>query len=68
MKTVSWGSETLAHLGPKLWSIIPEDMKQILLSKFTQKIRKWRPENALVDYAKRTSRVLDSFPSVMPHD
>ena len=42
VKTVSWGTETLAHLG--LWSIVPDDMKKISLSKFTQKIRKWRPE------------------------
>ena len=44
VKTVSWGTETLAHLGPKLWTIIPEDMKSFSLSKFTQKIRKWRPK------------------------
>ena len=33
VKTSSWGLETLAQLGPKIWSIIPEDMKK-LLSKF----------------------------------
>ena len=44
VKTVSWGTETIAHLGPKVWSIIPDDMKKFSLSKFTQKIRKWRPE------------------------
>ena len=43
VKTVSWGSETLAHLGPKIWSIIPNDMKKFSLSKFTKKIRKWKP-------------------------
>ena len=43
VKTVSWGTETLAHLGPKIWSIVPNDMKNFSLSKFTQKIRKWKP-------------------------
>ena len=43
VKTVSWGAETLAHLGPKIWSIVPNDMKKFSLSKFTKKIRKWKP-------------------------
>ena len=43
VKTVSWGSETLYHLGPKIWSIVPNDMKKFSLSKFTKKIRKWKP-------------------------
>ena len=38
VKTVSWGTETLAHLGPKIWSIVPSDMKKFSLSKFTKKI------------------------------
>ena len=43
VKTVSWGTETLAHLGPKIWSIVPNDMKKFSLSKFTKKIRMWKP-------------------------
>ena len=43
VKTVSWGTETLAHLGPKIWEIVPNDMKKFSLSKFTKKIRKWKP-------------------------
>ena len=44
VKTVSNGTETLAYLAPKIWSIVPTDMKKFSLSKFTKKIRKWRPE------------------------
>ena len=44
VKTVSWGTETLAHLAPKIWSSIPDDLKKFSLSKFTEKIRKWKPE------------------------
>lgn len=44
VKTVSYGSETLAHLGPKIWSIVPNDMKKFSLSKFTKKVRKWKPQ------------------------
>ena len=43
VKTVYRGTETLIHLGPKIWTIIPNDIKQYSLSKFTQKIRKWKP-------------------------
>ena len=44
VRTVSWGNETLAHLGPKIWSLIPSDMKKFSLSKFTKRIRKWVPD------------------------
>ena len=44
VKTVSWGTETLAHLGPTIWSIVPKDLKKSSLSKFTTKIRKWKPD------------------------
>ena len=43
VKTVYWGTETLAHLGPRIWSIIPTDMKKLSLSKFTNQIRTWKP-------------------------
>ena len=43
VKTVNHGTETLIHLGPKIWSMIPEDMKKYSLSKFMKKIRKWKP-------------------------
>ena len=42
IKTVNHGSETLAHLGPKIWSLVPADWKNFSLSKFSKKIRKWR--------------------------
>ena len=44
VKSVRNGTETLAHIGPKIWSIIPNDIKKFSLSKFTKKIRKWKPD------------------------
>ena len=41
-RTVNHGTETLAYLGPKIWSLIPEDWKQLSLSKFSKKIKTWR--------------------------
>ena len=37
-------TETLAHLGPKIWSIVPNVMKQLSMSKFVKQIRKWKPD------------------------
>ena len=45
VKSVYPGTETLIHLGPKIWAMIPEDMKRFSVSKFTKKIRKWKPSN-----------------------
>ena len=44
VKSVYQGTETLAHLGPKIWSIVPNDIKKYSLSKFVKKIRKWKPD------------------------
>ena len=44
VKTVSYGTETLAHIGPKIWSIVPNDFKNFSLSIFTRKIKRWKPE------------------------
>ena len=44
MRTVAWGTETLRHLGPKIWSIIPLALKKLPFLKFKKKIRLWKPE------------------------
>ena len=42
--SVRYGTDSLAHLGPKIWSIIPNDIKeQKTLALFTKKIKKWKP-------------------------
>ena len=44
VKSVSYGTETLAYLCPKIWSIVPNDIKKFSLSIFVKKIRRWKPE------------------------
>ena len=44
VRTTSWGLETLYHIGPKIWTSIPKDMKKLPLSKFVKSIRKWKPD------------------------
>ena len=41
-KTVNYGLETLRSLGPKIWNMIPSDLKGIpSLLIFKKKIKKW---------------------------
>ena len=44
VRTVAWGTESLSHLGPKIWSLIPLEFKKIpTLPKFKNAIRNWKP-------------------------
>ena len=44
VKTVYWGTETLSHIGPKVWSIIPLSMKKLPYKEFRKAIRQWNPD------------------------
>ena len=45
-KSVRFGTETLRTSGPKIWNIIPTEIKNISsLSSFKDKVRKWIPVN-----------------------
>ena len=43
-KTVAYGSESVSFMAPKIWSIVPQELKnsQSLYS-FKKCIRKWKP-------------------------
>ena len=44
--SVSYGINSLAHLGPKIWDIVPEHFKEIVcLDQFKKEIEKWSPTN-----------------------
>ena len=44
VRTVTWGTESLSHLGPRIWSIIPLKLKKFpSLHKFNSAIREWKP-------------------------
>ena len=46
IRTVTWGSESLSYLGPKLWSLLPRHFKKLpTLKRFKPAIRRWRPDN-----------------------
>ena len=46
VRTVFHGSESISFLGPKIWTILPDDIKNAKsLGDFKSKIKSWKPEN-----------------------
>ena len=44
--TTKFGIESLAYFGPKIWEIVPSEMKEIKqLSLFKESIKSWIPKN-----------------------
>ena len=45
VKSVYNGTETLSFLGPKIWALIPNDLKKVKsLPEFKRKIKLWKPD------------------------
>ena len=45
-KTVYHASESISYLGPKIWNIVPIELKNVQsLNSFKKSIRKWIPNN-----------------------
>ena len=45
IQTQRYGIESLTYLGPKIWSQVPNEMKESAsLAVFKNKIKKWRPK------------------------
>ena len=48
VKTVLYGIETLSYLGPKIWNLVPFDIRDCVTEQiFHQNIEKWKPERCL---------------------
>ena len=46
VKSVHKGLESLSHLGPTIWELLPLEMKETeTFSQFKTKIKKWNPQN-----------------------
>ena len=43
VKSVNFGTNTLAYLAPVIWNLVPDEWKKFSLSKFVSKVRKWKP-------------------------
>ena len=45
IRTVRYGTETISYIGPKLWKMIPSDIRDSkTLQEFKHKIKKWKPD------------------------
>ena len=54
VRTVTYGTETLRFLGPKIWSIIPSNVKEInSLDEFKRLIKNWKPDQCPCRLCKR---------------
>ena len=44
VKTVSYGMETLGFMGPKIWALVPGEIKKVKsLAEFKRNIKQWKP-------------------------
>ena len=45
-KSVTFGSEMLSHLAPKIWELVPVEIKNVdSVASFKRAIKKWKPIN-----------------------
>ena len=59
VKTVLYGTETLSYLGPKIWNLVPSDIKDCVAEPvFRQKIKKWKPDRYLTGYRYISKRYI----------
>ena len=46
VKSVYHGTERISHLGPHIWNVLPEKLKNIEnLEHFKKEIKTWKPDN-----------------------
>ena len=46
LRSVFHGSESISYLGPKLWDIVPLELKELtIVVAFKKGIREWKPKN-----------------------
>ena len=44
IRTVNYGTQSLGYLGPKIWELVPESLKELKsLKVFRRLIKKWKP-------------------------
>ena len=47
VKSVYHGTESLSNLGPRIWNLVPDKLKQLTfdIHAFKKEIKKWKPKN-----------------------
>ena len=45
MSNLYHGTESLSNLGPRIWNLVPDKLKQLVdIHAFKKEIKKWKPE------------------------
>ena len=66
-KTTNYGIETLRNLGPKIWDIIPNDIKEAeTLNSFKAKIKNWKVDKIFNSVPKNGRILLDADTVMSP--
>ena len=53
VKSVFHGTESVSYIGPKIWDMVPSNIKDLNnLSAFKQAIKKWKPEKCPCRWGK----------------
>ena len=62
------GTESLSNLEPRIWSLVPEKLKQLVdIHAFKKGIKKWKPENCSCGLCKTFLNVFEyKFRSTPP--
>ena len=46
VRSVFHGNETISYLGPKIWDIVPLELRELIsVVDFKKGIKEWKPEN-----------------------
>ena len=54
VRSVFHGSESISYLGPKIWDIVPLELKELtILVAFKEDIKEWKPENCQCRLCKK---------------
>ena len=59
VRTVKYGTETIMHVGPKTWELIPAEIKESKsLPEFKERIKRWKPSGCTCRFRGRQNFVL----------
>ena len=62
VKNTFHSTELLSYLGPKIWDLVPKELKELSsLSALKRQLKNGSLKIALVDYVKNTFKILVSF-------
>ena len=71
INTVYYGTESISNLGPRIWDLVPNNLKEMCyFDKFKKVIKPWNLRINLVDHAKclKMLKIENVFPNMIFQD